>query len=27
VMTALYGYAHSVGLQDLFESSVYAKVF
>lgn len=27
VITALYGYAHSVGLQDLFESSVYAKVF
>lgn len=26
VMTALFGYAHSIGLQDLFESSVYGKV-
>jgi hypothetical protein len=26
-VTAIYGYAHSMGLAEMFEASVYAKVY
>ena len=27
IVTAIYGYAHSMGLAEMFEASVYAKVY